>query len=99
MASLAEEDSERAYAPIHSPVPSLGRYLRFCSSVPYQTMGRVPMPTCALPLLRICLLHPSCRCSDRIDRFTEIEKTATQQLFPFCNSKVLRGRLSGSALV
>ena len=27
---------------------SLGRYFCFCASVPYQTMGSVPMPTCAL---------------------------------------------------
>ena len=27
---------------------SFGRYFRFCASVPYQTIGSVPMPTCAL---------------------------------------------------
>ena len=48
MASLAEDDSESAYAPIHSPVASFGRYFSFCAGVPYQTMGSVPMPVWAL---------------------------------------------------
>ena len=29
------------------PSASLGRYFCFCSAVPYQTMGSVPMPACA----------------------------------------------------
>ncbi len=33
---------------MQSPVASLGRNFCFCASVPYQTMGKVPMPTWAL---------------------------------------------------
>ena len=47
-ASEPDEDSDSAYAAIHSPVASFGRYFRFCSSVPYHTMGSVPIPTWAL---------------------------------------------------
>ena len=46
-ASLPEVDSESAYAPIHSPEASFGRYFCFCAGVPYQTIGSVPMPVCA----------------------------------------------------
>src|SRR5664279_1201947 len=48
MASEPDDDSDNAYAAIHSPLASLGRYFCFCASVPYQTNGSVPMPTCAL---------------------------------------------------
>src|SRR5712692_2191625 len=33
---------------MNSPLASLGRYFFFCSTVPYQTIGKVPMPTCAV---------------------------------------------------
>src|SRR5471030_1247371 len=48
MASEADDDSESAYAPIQTPEASLGRYFCFCAAVPYQTIGSVPIPTCAL---------------------------------------------------
>src|SRR3982751_4338109 len=48
IASEPEEDSDSAYAPTHSPVASFGRYFDFCASVPYQAIGSVPMPACAL---------------------------------------------------
>src|SRR5579883_92736 len=48
IASEADDDSESAYAPIHSPVASLGRYFCFCAGVPYQTIGSVPIPAWAL---------------------------------------------------
>ena len=47
MASEPELASDSAYAATHSPLASLGRYFRFCSSVPYQTSGSVPIPVCA----------------------------------------------------
>jgi hypothetical protein len=40
-ASLSEK------AAIISPVASFGRYFCFCSGVPKNRMGSVPMPTCA----------------------------------------------------
>ena len=33
---------------MQSPVANRGRNFSFCASVPYQTMGKVPMPTWAL---------------------------------------------------
>src|SRR5437588_4421542 len=36
-----------ANAPIHSPLESLGRYARFCSSVPCSQIGTAPMQMCA----------------------------------------------------
>ena len=47
IASEPEVDSDSAYAPTNSPVASFGRYFCFCSGVPYQTSGSVPIPTCA----------------------------------------------------
>ena len=33
---------------MHSPAASRGKYFFFCSAVPYQTRGSVPIPACAL---------------------------------------------------
>ena len=38
--------SVRAYAPISSPLASLGRYFAFCSGVPNYTIGKVPIDVC-----------------------------------------------------
>src|SRR5271170_3948839 len=48
IASEPAEDSDKAYAAIHSPLANLGRYFSFCSGVPYHTRGKVPIVTWAL---------------------------------------------------
>src|SRR6202041_714697 len=40
-------DSDNAYADTISPDTIFGRYFFFCSGVPYQTSGSVPIPVCA----------------------------------------------------
>src|SRR5207248_1721509 len=59
-ASDPEVLSERAYAPIHSPLVNLGRYFFFCCSLPKYTMGSVPMPACP-PKLVLKLPHTAMR--------------------------------------
>jgi len=65
-ASLPLPCSVRAYAATHSPVASFGRYFAFCASLPNQTMGSVPMPTCAPKVTdhEPCWLIASAKSSD-----------------------------------
>src|SRR5699024_2987655 len=42
-----EDGSVNAYAASNSPVASFGKYFFFCSSLPKNTIGSEPIPTCA----------------------------------------------------
>ena len=44
--------SVRPKQPIHSPVASLGRYLRFCASVPNSLIGTITSELCTLIIER-----------------------------------------------
>ncbi|CPL20596.1 Uncharacterised protein [Bordetella pertussis] len=44
--------SVRPKQPIHSPAASLGRYLRFCASLPNSLMGTITSDDCTLIIER-----------------------------------------------
>ena len=46
-ASLPLFGSVKPYAPFHSPLPNLGIYFCFCTSVPKYKIGNEPIPVCA----------------------------------------------------